>query len=279
MFYEFAGGWQERYSRSDVMSLAPLRQWFRARGLADSLRHLIADVRQRISPRQQRTHPFDRRHGLDTSGLLYADALATGHPHDLYSEGYYATAPSLFHGALAHWQANLHGLSLADYTFVDLGCGKGRVLMMASEYPFRAIAGVELSTKLATVARKNLARWMRTPRACSAVSVVEGDVLAFRIPEGPAVLFLFNSFEAEMMRGLLECLEDASRTRSAPIDLIYLHPEHDNLVMRTAGIERLADDNIPLSAEDAAADAFEVNVDQCCIYRINGRLMARSGHP
>jgi SAM-dependent methyltransferase len=218
------------------MSLAPLRRWFRERGLADSFGQFVAAVRERFTSRQQSTHPYDRRHGVDTSGLIYNDALATGHPHDLYSEGYYATAPSLFHASLAHWKESLHGLSLADYTFVDLGCGKGRVLMMASEYPFREIVGVELSAKLAKVARKNLVRWMRTPRACPAVSVVVGDVLEFRIPEGPAVLFLFNSFEAEMMRGLLECLVAASRARAEPIDMLYIHPEHDKQVWRTAGI-------------------------------------------
>ena len=74
------------------------------------------------------------------------------------------------------------------------------------------------------------------------------------------------------MRDLLERLGEATRTRTAPIDLVYVHPEHDNLVRQTAGIERLADENIPFSAEDAAADAFEVTFDQCCVYRFAGRV-------
>jgi len=52
-------------------------------------------------------HPFDVAHGVDTSGLFYPDKLPTGHVHDRYSEGYYATAPSLFHGLMAQWQATL----------------------------------------------------------------------------------------------------------------------------------------------------------------------------
>ena len=132
-------------------------------------------------------------------------SLTTGHPNDFYSEGYYATAPSLFfHGALARWQMTLSGPSIEDYTFVDLGCGKGRVLMMAVEYPFRSIVGIELNAKLTRIARRNLAKWMRSPRACRAVSVVEGDVLQLPIPDSPVVLFLFNSFEAEIVRRLLD---------------------------------------------------------------------------
>lgn len=240
--------------------------------MLDSVRHFLEGVRQRTSSNPQRIHPFDRLHRVDTSGLLYAESLATGHPNDIHSEGYYATAPSLFHGAIALWQRSLYGLSVADYTFVDLGCGKGRALLMASEFPFRAIIGVELNAKLVAVARKNLVRWMRKPRSCRAANVVEGDVLEFPIPDGPMVLFLFNSFEGEIVRRLLERLGEASQTRSAPIDLVYVHPEHDNVVKRTAGIERLADENIPFSAEDAAADAFKVSIDQCCIYRLAGRL-------
>jgi SAM-dependent methyltransferase len=250
-----------------VVSLFPLRQWFRARGLTNVLRTLAESLRRSV-PAEQRTHPFDRLHGVDTSGLLYADALATGHPNDFYSEGYYATAPSLFHGALARWQLTPSGPSIEDYTFVDLGCGKGRVLMMAFEYPFRAIVGVELNAKLAWVARRNLRKWMRSPRASRVVSVVEGDVLRLPIPDGPVVLFLFNSFEAEMVKRLLDRLAEKSQTRTAPIDLIYIHPEHDNLVRQTAGVQLMADENISFSAEDAAADVFEVNVDRYCIYRL-----------
>ncbi len=205
--------------------------------------------------------------------MLYADSLTTGHPNDIGSEGYYATAPSLFYGAIALWQISLYGLTIANYTLIDLGCGKGRVLMMASEYPFRAIVGVELNPKLAARAGRNVKKWMRKPRACRAVSAVEGDVLDLPMPDGPLVLVVFNSFDREMVRRLLERLVEKSHTRTAPIDLIYIHAEHDNLVRQFAGIERLADENIPFSPEDASADAFQVSVDQCCVYRLAGRML------
>jgi SAM-dependent methyltransferase len=253
-----------------MISFAPLRRWFDILSQLPVARFL-AGTRPPGSADPQQIHPFDRQHRVDTSGLLYAPALVSGHPNDFYSEGYYATAPSLFHAALARWHQTLYSLAIADYTFIDLGCGKGRVLLMASVYPFKAVMGVELNQKLATIAQKNLAKWMRRPRACRNATVFEGDVLEMPIPDGPVVLFLFNSFEAEMVRGLLVRLAESSRTRSAPIDLIYVHPEHDNLARKTPGIERLADETIPLSAQDAAADAFDVTFDQCCVYRLPGR--------
>ena len=44
-----------------------------------------------------------------------------------------------------------------EFSFVDYGSGKGRVLMLAAAYPFRRILGVEFSESLDRVARDNIA--------------------------------------------------------------------------------------------------------------------------
>jgi SAM-dependent methyltransferase len=219
------------------------------------------------------THPFDRAHRVDTGGLIYADGLSTGHEHDRHSAGYYATAPSLFRGSVELWRDTLGGTgcSLEDYTLVDIGCGKGRVLMLATEYPFREIVGVELNPQLASMARRNLNRWMRRRRACRSVRIACGDVLSFPLPKGRVVLFFFNSFEREMVQMWLDRLIAAASSRSEPIDLIYLHPEHHTVLAATQGIRKLADTEIALSPGDAAADEFGVSFDQCAIYRIEAQ--------
>ncbi len=249
----------------------------------ESLKSRIGMLLRRVGDparrRDRAIHPFDLQYGVDTSGLLYADELASGHAHDKFSEGYYATAPSLFYGAMSRWNRLLAGRTVEEYAFFDLGCGKGRVLMLASKYGFRSIAGVELSPKLARAARANLAKWLRQPWACGNVSVAEGDALALQLPPGPVVLYMFNSFDAKIVTALVDRLVEQSRSRSAPIDLLYVHPEHDRLVRQRDGTALLADEEIPFTAEDAAADAFDVRFDQCCIYRIEGSLFAKSGQP
>jgi SAM-dependent methyltransferase len=258
---------------------------------ADRLRSLLRWPSLSLPPNEP-PHPFDRAHQVDTSGLFYADRLPTGHPHDRYSEGYYATAPSLFSGALAQWQATLPAaevsrppaLRIEDYTFVDLGCGKGRVLLMASMYPFRAVRGIELNAKLMRVARRNLRQWQRSANpACRDVDVLPGDVLGQRrdsaldsildtTPDAaPVVLFLFNSFSAEVLEPLLHRLANAARPpRQMPIDLIYVHPEHDRLVAATPGIELMRHAEISFSYDDAQADLFGVSSDLCSVYRLLG---------
>ncbi len=228
---------------------------------------------RRLFPSREAPHPFDRAHHVDTGGLIYADGLSTGHEHDIHSSGYYATAPSLFRGAMEHWSATLAAspFRLPDYAFVDIGCGKGRVVLLASEYAFREVFGIELNPHLAAVGRRNLKRWLRSPRACRKVCILHGDALSFPLPDGPVVLFFFNSFEEEMVRLWLDSLVEIAAVHPAPIDLIYLHPEHHEVIAATPGIRILADAEIAFSPRDAAADAFGVSLDHCTIYRIESR--------
>lgn len=218
-------------------------------------------------------HPFDLLHGTDTGGLLYAQDLPTGHAHDVFNEGYYATAPSVFRGLISRWEDMLARIQLrvSDYSFMDVGCGKGRVLLLASELPFRSIMGVELHDALCAAARRNVKRWTRRPRACSRISVVCADVLDMTLPDEPVALFLFNSFGADLMRPFLEKLIAAAKRRTAPIDLLYVHPDWAQMVESAAGVECLFAGEIAFSREDALADAFEVGADAVAIYRIRGR--------
>ncbi len=101
-------------------------------------------------------HPFDERFGVETSGLLYD--LRSGHQHDVYNNGYFAVAPSVFHAVMRAMLEQLH-LDCHRFCFVDVGSGKGRALLLASDYPFRKIIGVELSPELDRIARANIARY------------------------------------------------------------------------------------------------------------------------
>jgi hypothetical protein len=144
-------------------------------------------------------------------------------------------------------------------------------VLLAAEYAFREVVGVELNPQLAAVARGNLRWWMRRKRACRHVRIVQQDALSFPLPDGPVVLFFFNSFEEEMVRLWLDRLVEAAATRPAPIDLIYIHPEHHKVFAAIPDVQILADAEIAFSPRDAAADAFGVSIDRCTIYRIESR--------
>ena len=66
-------------------------------------------------------HPFDERFGVETSGLMYE--LPSGHQHDLHNNGYFAVAPSVFHGIM---RAMLNGCIWIFSTSASLTLGRER---------------------------------------------------------------------------------------------------------------------------------------------------------
>jgi SAM-dependent methyltransferase len=215
------------------------------------------------------THPFDLEHGVDTSGLLFAEHLASGHPNDDHINAYWGTAPSGFRGVLDAWQQAIAGTPhpIEDYTFLDIGCGKGRVLMLASDRPFHRIVGVELNPELTATAQTNMAKWRTAPHLCSNIEVLNVDALLAPIPDSPVVLYIYNSFNLYVMLPLLERLQALAAARSTPIDLIYAKPQQATLVDATSGLALLAAGSIPLTPEDRAACAFATTHLDYRIYR------------
>jgi SAM-dependent methyltransferase len=207
---------------------------------------------------------------MDTSGLLFADQLASGHAHDDHINAYWGTAPSGFRGILEQWQQALAGTpyGIKDYTFLDIGCGKGRVLMLASDAPFQRIIGVELNPELTAIAAANMTKWSTAPHPCPDIEVLNVDALAAPIPDSPVVLYNYNSFNLYVMLPLLERLQAVALARSTPIDLIYAKPQQAPLVDAVPGITLLTSGSIPLTPEDRAACAFATTDLEFRIYRL-----------
>ena len=215
-------------------------------------------------------HPFDQRHGVDTGGFVPGTALRSGHPHDAFSTAYYGMAPSRFHWIMEQWIADPTHARVEDCTFLDLGCGKGRALMLASQYGFRRIVGVELHPGLAKIARTNVARWKTRHPSLRPIRVLRRDAAEFRLPSGPCLLYLFHPFAAPVVERLIDRIETQFASRPAALDILYFNPEAGGLFDAHPGFERLWTGNVPLSAEDRAADTLASPEDLCSVYRWTG---------
>lgn len=60
-------------------------------------------------------------------------------------------------------------------TFIDIGCGEGRVLLMAAEHGFRKIIGIDLAADLCLTARGNVERYRRCSNS-SALSALNREM-------------------------------------------------------------------------------------------------------
>jgi SAM-dependent methyltransferase len=116
-----------------------------------------------------REHPYDRAHGVRTSGMLPGFLLRPGEPMDVQTPIYSASQPSIIRRALATIPdpQNCH--------FLDLGCGKGRPLLVATEFRFAAIIGVELSPTLSRIARRNADVYSRAHPDRTPIVVIGGE--------------------------------------------------------------------------------------------------------
>jgi hypothetical protein len=72
------------------------------------------------------------------------------------------------------------------FTFIDIGTGKGLLLLLALQFPFERIIGVEACSRLAAVARENTASHDRIEVVCADAAVYERShdkrVITYTIP-------------------------------------------------------------------------------------------------
>ncbi|MGO8760309.1 MAG: class I SAM-dependent methyltransferase [Terracidiphilus sp.] len=199
-------------------------------------------------------HPFDLEFGVRTSGLVAGRHLGSGHRHDRHITAYFAVAPSVFEGILVRWRRFRPLAPIDAYTFVDLGAGMGRALLLAAAYPFRAVVGVELHPTLTRIARGNLALWRAAGRARVPTRVYCRDAAEFPLPHGPCVVFLFNPFGAPVLRRTLRSWSRTLSGRAQPLDILYVNNEQEDVLKREPGFERLFHGQIRRSHTDTLAD-------------------------
>lgn len=130
----------------------------------------------------------------------------------------------------------------------------GRAVLLAAEYPFRRVVGVELHPRLVSIGRRNLSKWRATGRVQSPAGILCGDAVEARIPPGPCVVFLFNPFGESVMRRLVKRLAITFARRPGALDLLYVNSEQDRVIGLQSGFTRLYFGPIRRSRKDAIAD-------------------------
>lgn len=140
---------------------------------------------------------------------------------EIFSERQYQpTVPSEFRNIMQRLE-----IDFDDYTFIDLGSGKGRALLLAAEYPFRRIIGVEVQPELHAIAEENIREFESPAKLCDDIESVAMDARDFELPNEPLVLYLFNPFPEYVMRAVAENIERSLREHPRPMFVIYNTPE------------------------------------------------------
>lgn len=166
---------------------------------------------------------FDRRQGVETWRPVDLATLGLAGEHRV------EYAPS---GWLDVRRA-LSGLQIGpDEVFVDLGSGKGRIVLQAARLPFKRVIGVELSAELNAVAAANVES-SRARLRCQDVELVTADVAEFRIPDDVTFAYIYNAFTGPVFQRVLDELIDSVERRPRTVRLLYRTPREHERVART----------------------------------------------
>jgi len=153
----------------------------------------------------------------------------------MFHSPYQPTDPALFREMLDRLKVDFR-----EFTFIDIGSGKGRVLLMAADYPFRRIIGIELLPELHRIARENISKYKSDSQQCFAIETVRGDARNFTLPPEPTVLYLFNPLPEAGLTPLLGNLERSLREHPRPCFVLYHNPLLEHVLASNQWLAKIA---------------------------------------
>lgn len=126
----------------------------------------------------------------------------------------------------------------SNYSFVDLGCGKGRALLAAAHYPFKAIVGVEADSNLYEVAKTNVMRWSKG-RPESRIRLVQADARTVDLPAGNLFVFMYSPFRGPVFEHVAARLACLANEPGRAIVIAYLADFEADSLDRTGCFVRI----------------------------------------
>jgi hypothetical protein len=189
--------WPAFFITWKVMERTPFERGRRRAGEAYDREHDVQTVRHR---------------GTEWAADVDSDNWAVG-------TGYAATPPDTVRRAVEQLP-----IDPSDFVFIDLGSGKCRVPMVATEYPFKKSIGVEYAPDLHAVAVKNLASFRSDRRRCHELEAHCADAAAWELPREPLVLFFAHPFGGDVLAGFLDNLRQSIEQTPREVYVVYYDP-------------------------------------------------------
>jgi predicted RNA methylase len=156
---------------------------------------------------------WELRLGIVTRGIAGIDTSDDEHIH-------YGTVPyRTINTILEH--LHLH----QNDVFVDLGCGKGRVLCCSSLKMIHRSIGVECSPFLSSIAMRNAVVLRRTH---SPIDILTMEAQKFNFSVG-TIFYLFHPFGPATLREVLHNLKAGLDRSPRSVRIVYINPVHQEV--------------------------------------------------
>jgi hypothetical protein len=161
---------------------------------------------------------FDRDNNVDTAESRPRHGNEMLGNNSKYGVGHFPVNPAEFHSMLESVNVDHR-----KFTFIDFGAGKGRAMLLAAQYAFGRIVGIEYSKELVGIARKNVNSYTgRCATERKLIEVLWQDVTDFQLPNSPLILYFYNPFGEQIMRKVADNIR-CSLTQQPRENFIFYH--------------------------------------------------------
>jgi hypothetical protein len=183
------------------------------------LSHQLEKTRPSFRLKLKQDRAFDTAYGVETQDIVKVKEL--DFPEDVreYCREYGPTPVWVFQDVLQDLP-----VSYEDYTLIDYGSGKGRTLLLASEYPFKKVIGLELSSRLTEIARKNIQFYKPASRRCRDVQALCVNAIDFEIPNEKIIFYFYNPFRQPILGAVFAKIELSLKQSPRDVFLVYVNP-------------------------------------------------------
>ncbi|MDR5738211.1 class I SAM-dependent methyltransferase [Caballeronia sp. LZ016] len=187
-----------------------------------------------------RTHPIDRMLGTDTGGIYPPESATGTNGPESGNLPYMGCQPSIVRHVLQQLG------DVTGRTFIDIGCGKGRPMIVATEFPFDAVLGYDIAAPLVETANRNAAIVARRFPDRTPMRAFVDDATTMPFPSKDIVAFFFNPFGAELMTVMRERFDKALTEQAIQrLTIVYIYPTCAHVFDESPMIERQASFTAP----------------------------------
>jgi SAM-dependent methyltransferase len=169
---------------------------------------------------KQRAQWFDWRFHVKTCGDEDPRELTVVGENVSHAIPYIPTTPRTGR----HMLRDLPITDVSSFTFIDIGSGKGRMLLLAAEHPFRRIIGVEFASDLHALAQKNMKTYRNPNQVCFQIEPVHIDATQYEFPLEPLLIYFYYPFDQSVMEPVIQNLNRSLAEHPRDVVLVYHNP-------------------------------------------------------
>lgn len=194
---------------------------------------------------------FDRLYGTDTADIIQTKDLQIERGSVVLGNRYEPVTRNIFDQIMRQVDAEPR-----HYKCIDLGSGKGRGLIMAAEYGFPSVVGVEYARDLHVIAERNIKLFEQRIGRPSGISVICQDAQEYEIPPGNLFFFLYSPFWGSVMECVVKNIRESYQQQPRPIVIVFYGENRETL--QDLDSLRFRKKEIPLRADWTRFNMYRV---------------------